>query len=168
MLLARKVAIPAAEIRPRAAAASPRLTLEAGEVPDWEALRKANDAEDNVLHVRTVKWLAKLPADLRPMATARQYPRIVNRLDDLWSQCEYTRLYFQSLLIDRRKGRKGFPPEVKKELEALQHYYFEHLSGLPAILWNAVPVCPPRIPKTAFALLSDSMEIDVMPVFRDS
>ena len=102
------------------------------------------------------------------MATARQYPRIVNRLDDLWSQCEYTRFYFHSLLIDRRKGRKGFPPEVRRELEALQHYYFEHLSGLPAILWDAVPVFPPRIPKRAFAPLADTTEIDILPLLRDS
>ena len=98
------------------------------------------------------------------LRTGRLYPRIVNRIGDLWSQCEYTRLNFQSLLVDRRKGRKGFPSEVKAELEALQHYYFEHLSGLPALLWNAVPVNPPRIPDRAFAPHPDTTEIDILPL----
>jgi len=164
MLLARKAILPAAEVSPRAAEGSPRLTLEPGTLSDWQAARRADAVNDNVLHDRTVKWLATLPADVRPMATARQYPRIVNRIDDLWPQCEYTRLYFQSLLIDRRKGRTGFPPDVRRELEALQQYYFEHLSGLPAILWNAVPMFPPRIPDRAFAPHADTTEIDILPL----
>ena len=106
-------------------------------------------------------------SDLRPMVTARQYPRIVNRIADLWGHCEYTRLYFQSLLIDQRKGREGFPPEVRKELEVLQHYYFEHLSGLPAILWNAVPVNPRPIPDNVFPLHAQKTEIDILPLLRD-
>ena len=131
-------------------------------------MRRAINVHDSQLYDRTFKWLAALPADVRPMATGRQYPRIVNRLGDLWGHCEFTRLHFQSLLLDRRKGRKGFPPEVREELEALQHYYFEHLSRLPAILWNAVPVFPPRIPNRAFAPLADTTEIDILPLSRDS
>jgi len=104
-----------------------------------------------------------LPADVRPIATGRLYPHIVNRISDLWSQCEYTRLHFQSLLIDRRKGRDVFAPEVKAELESLQQYYFERLSKLPALLWNAVPVNPPRIPDRVFAPHPDT-EIDILPL----
>ena len=113
MLFARKVIAPAPEARPRFA-------LVPDTVSDWKAMRRPVDPSDNVLHHRTIKWLATLPADLRPIATGRLHPRIVNRIGDLWSQCEYTRLHFQSLLIDRRKGRRGFPSEVKAELEALQ------------------------------------------------
>jgi hypothetical protein len=163
MSLARKAILPAADERPEAAKVGPRPTLEPGTVSDWRAVRHAHDPNNDVLHERAVKWLALLPADVRPIATARQYPRIVNRIDDLWARCEYTRLYFQSLLIDRRKGRKGLPPEVRRELEALQRYYFEHLSGLPAILWNAVPVHPPRIPNRAFAPHADMTEIEILP-----
>jgi hypothetical protein len=131
---------------------------------DWHSVRRLLDAGESVLHERTFKWLATLPADVRPMATGRRYPRIVNRSGDLWAHCEYTRLYFQSLLIDRRKGRKGFPPEVRKELEALQQYYFAHLSGLPAMLWNAVPLNPPKIPHKAFPRRPDAAEIDILPL----
>jgi len=157
MLFARKVMVPAAE-------APPRLALVPDTVSDWQAVRRPVDPSDNVLHHRTIKWLATLPADIRPIATGRLYPRIVNRIGDLWSQCEYTRLHFQSLLIDRRKGRKGFPSAVRAELEALQNYYFEHLSKLPARLWNAVPINPPRIPDKVFAPHSDTTEIDILPL----
>jgi hypothetical protein len=168
MFLARDDDLPASGAHLRAADAAARLTLESDTLSDWQAMRRANDANDNVLRDRTFKWLATLPADVRPMVAARQYPRIVNRIADLWGHCEYTRLHFQSLLIARRKGRKGFPPEVAKELEALQHFYFEHLSGLPAILWNAVPVKPTRIPHTVFPLHADKTEIHILPLLRDS
>ena len=91
---------------------------------------------------------------------------IVNRIADLWSHCEYTRQYLQSLLVDRRQGRRGFPPEVKAELIALQRYYFEHMSGLPEILWNAVPINPPKIPYAVFPPLPDTLEIEVPPIER--
>jgi len=57
---------------------------------------------------------------------------------------------------------------VKHELEALQHYYFEHLSGMPAILWNAVPVSPPRIPNRAFAPHTDTTEIEIPSLASDT
>jgi hypothetical protein len=62
------------------------------------------------------------------------------------------------------QGRKGFSSEVKAELEALQHYYFEHLSRLPALLWNAVPINPPRIPERVFAPHAETAEIDILPL----
>jgi hypothetical protein len=137
--------------------------VEFGTVSDWQAVRHTIDPSDQFVHDRTIKWLVTLPADVRPMITGHQYPRIVNRIADLWGHCEYTRLHFQSLLIDRRKGRQGFPPAVRRELEALQHYYFQNLSGLPAILWNAVPVHPPRIPDRVYPPHADATEIDIEP-----
>lgn len=148
---------------PSTAADAQGLSLEPSAVSDRHALRRAvNDKES--LRRRTFKWLATLPAHVRPMATARQYARIVNRISDLWSHCEFTRLYFQSLLIDRRQGREGFPSVVKYELEVLQDYYFEHLSGLPAILWDAVPVAQPTIPHKVFAPYVHKGEIDILPL----
>lgn len=129
----------------------------------WHPDRQPADPEADTLQDRTFKWIATLPIALRPMATGALYPRIVNRISDLWPNCEFTRLYFQSLLVDRRKGRRGFPADVRTELEALQHYYFENLSGLPAILWNAVPVNPRKIPNMVFPRHPESTEIDILP-----
>lgn len=140
------------------------LSLEPAAVSDSQELRREINVKDSLLRERTFKWLATLPAHLRPMATARQYPRIVNRIGDLWSHGEYTRLHFQSLLLDRRPGREGFPSVVRHEIEVLQDYYFENLSGLPAILWDAVPLAQPKIPYTVFAPHVQKTEIDILPL----
>ena len=128
---------------------------------DWRSQREPAGVEETEILERTFKWLATLPRELWPMATGRRHPHVVNRLGDLWPNCECTRLYFQSLLIDRRAGRRGFEPAVRKELEALQHHYFVHCSALPAILWNAVPIRPPRIPRRVFPRHPESNEIDI-------
>ena len=135
-----------------------------GVAADWAQTRRALEPGDRVLLDRTFKWIASLPPAVRPMAAGAQYPRIVNRIGDLWGHCEYTRLYLQSLLVDRRRGRKGFPPVVECELRTLQQYYFEHLSGLPAVLWNAVPVGIPRIPHGVFPLRVEPDEIHIRPL----
>ena len=144
-----------------ASATSANEFYESETVTDWLAVRRAIDAKDVRLHERAFKWLATLPASVRPMTTARRYPRIANRICDLWSRCEYTRLYLQSLLLDRRGGRKGFPAAVRQEIEALQQHYFEHLSGLPAVLWNAVPLADQKIPDKIFAPISQRTEIEI-------
>ena len=141
-----------------------RLALEPSAVSDGHALRGTSEVKERRLRKRTFKWLATLPAHVRPMATARQYARIVNRIGDLWAHCEFTRLHFQSLLIDRRSSREGFPSVVRDELELLQDYYFQHLSGLPAILWNGVPVAEPKIPHKVFAPCAHKAEIDLLPL----
>jgi len=131
--------------------------------PGAHAARRAILAYDP-LQERTFKWLATLPAEVRPMATARQYPRIANRIGELWGNCEYSRLYMQGLLKDRRSGRKGFPAEITMELAALQTYYFENLSGLPAVLWDAVPIHEPRFPHKAPATVTNNSEIELLPI----
>jgi hypothetical protein len=140
-----------------------KATADCAAAADWSAQRTASGG-DEALHERTFKWIASLPPAIRPVATGRRYPRIVNRIGDLWGHCEYSRLYFQSLLIERRAGRKGFPPEIRCELEALQQYYFEALSALPAMLWNAVPLRAPRIPERVFPWRPPASEIEILPL----
>jgi hypothetical protein len=127
----------------------------------WEGLRAALKRKDVELRTRTIKWLATLPAGVRPMRTARAYPRIVNKIGDLWGHCEYSRLHFQSLLIDRRPGRKGFPEDVREELVALQDYYFRNVSALPAVIWHAVPLKPVKIPDAIFPAYREDVEIEI-------
>lgn len=145
-------------------ATSAKQVSESETVTDWRTVRRDVDPKDAYLRERTFKWMATLPASIRPMATARQYPRIANRIAGLWPKCEFTRLYLQSLLIDRRGGRKGFPGAIRHEIEVLQQYYFEHLSGLPAVLWNAVPLVEPHIPQKAFPPISHQAEIEIRAV----
>ncbi len=78
----------------------------------------------------TRTWLASLPQDVRPMELARQFPRIANRLRHLWKQVARCEVYLDALLVDRRGSRKGFPPKIAQELQALREYYvLLHPSG---------------------------------------
>ena len=71
----------------------------------------------------TRTWLASLPEEICPMELARQFPRIANRLRHLWKQVVRCEEYLDALLVDRRGTRKGFPPKIAQELEALRQYY---------------------------------------------
>jgi hypothetical protein len=71
----------------------------------------------------TAHWMDTLPASLRPVALAREFPRIANRLSESWKRPARCDEYFESLLIDHRGGRKGFPSAVAMELSTLASHY---------------------------------------------
>jgi len=83
--------------------------------------RKA--APFDVLLPRTFRWLARLPRDIRPMELSRWSPRIANLLAANWDEPEAMRAYLEDLLLDRRGGRQGFPPNVNSELLAFRSFY---------------------------------------------
>jgi hypothetical protein len=92
-------------------------------------LGRAAEAEE-VLAETTFKWLARLPDDVRPMMLARRFPRIANKIGNLWRRVARCEEYLDSLVIDERNGRRGFPPEVAQELTKLRTYYAElHPAG---------------------------------------
>ena len=76
-----------------------------------------------VLLDETSRWLATLPANVRPLACARKFPRIVNSIADVWRRVRQCEEYLDSLQIDERGNRAGFPLDAAKELSALRSYY---------------------------------------------
>jgi len=68
-------------------------------------------------------WIAALPVEFQPTATARAFPRIANQLATLWPMPGEMASYFIELLVDNRGGRQGFPIRVLSELHALRQYY---------------------------------------------
>ena len=40
----------------------------------------------------------------------------------MWGDTEGLRAYFDELFIDRRGGRRGFPPDVLNDLRILRYY----------------------------------------------
>ncbi|HYD95785.1 MAG TPA: hypothetical protein VEC01_10700 [Noviherbaspirillum sp.] len=71
----------------------------------------------------TFKWLATLPADVRPDNLAAQYPRIANRIAQLWKRPLYCERYLDDLVMDLRGDRRGFPRLVATEIAALKVYF---------------------------------------------
>jgi hypothetical protein len=84
-------------------------------------LRKANPL--NALLPASLDWLGTLPRELRPMALAMMYPRIVNLLAQQWSDYDACHAYFDELLTGRRPNRHGFPADVRREIWTLREHY---------------------------------------------
>jgi hypothetical protein len=89
--------------------------------PDyWEQRRRRPLPTDRALQGSTIEWLLKLPAPLRPRELCDRYPRAANALASAWQGSERAAV-LDELLNDRRGRRRGFPPEVRSELEALRY-----------------------------------------------
>ena len=98
--------------------------------PDWTSQRKA--APFNKLLGSTSRWAEALPPEVRPHALMAQYPRLANMAAASWEIEKAFRDYLDLLLVDRRGGRKGFPPEILAEFENLRNYRFHGVFRLKA------------------------------------
>jgi hypothetical protein len=90
-------------------------------VKDWDSDRPKVPPEP--LAETTAAWLADLPPEVRPRELARTFPRIANRLCQLWKRPSQCDAYIKTLVMDERGGRKGFPPGVANELATLATHY---------------------------------------------
>jgi tankyrase len=82
----------------------------------------------------TWRWVAQLPADIRPLSLLQDFPRIANHLARAWQEPASFSNYLHSLLIDRRGGRRGFPGEVQSELLVLRDYVEGRYPASPTVL----------------------------------
>lgn len=81
------------------------------------------------------QWLAAVPEKVRPILLSDRYPRIVNNLSKVWEKTLACHDYLDSLILDDRGGRQGFPPDVMLELFQLKSY-LEEFRPLPKPLWD--------------------------------
>ena len=84
------------------------------------------------LEQRTVRLLESLPPELRLVALRGQFPRVLNRIAASWHDAREFRRTIDSLLLDERGRRQGFPFEVLRELTDLRDYYFTMVRPQPA------------------------------------
>ena len=89
---------------------------------DWTSVRKARPAEH--LLPLTEKWFDGFPPEKAPCALASQYPRICNLIAVHWNDHRGAPELFEDLLTDRRGGRAGFPPAVRRDLVMVQEYWY--------------------------------------------
>ena len=85
----------------------------------WQSRRRKTEPTDRALTGVALDWMMTMPAALRPAATAQAFPRIVNAIARAWSDPDECHALLDSLVNDRRPGRRGFPTPVRSELEAL-------------------------------------------------
>jgi len=82
----------------------------------------------------TLKWFDALPPEIQPAALLRDYPRIANALARAWNDAPALAEYLDSLLVDRRGGRRGFPGDVHHELQSLREYFDGRYPASPTAL----------------------------------
>ena len=71
----------------------------------------------------TLRWVNDFPLERRPNLLLERYPHVANRLALCWADKALTNRLFEDLLVDKRGGRKGFPPQVSAELLRLRAAY---------------------------------------------
>jgi hypothetical protein len=87
---------------------------------DPAAMRQPPRPQDLSLSALAQTWVGSLDQDERPEALLRKYPRIANRLALCWDDAALLDRVFDDLLVDRRGGRRGFPPDVQADLLRLR------------------------------------------------
>jgi hypothetical protein len=91
-----------------------------GNLPRWR--RSPPTARDLNLSSLAAAWRDRFTHDVRPVALCSRYPRIANRLALCWDDPALTAKVFHDVLVDRRGSRRGFPPDVQRELLALRDH----------------------------------------------
>ena len=88
----------------------------------WHQQRRTAQASDRALTGEAVKWLMQLPPALRPQKLALQIPRLANFIASVWSNPQEASAALDSLVVDRRGGRRGLPDTVQHEVRLLQSH----------------------------------------------
>jgi len=87
---------------------------------DYKRRRKAQPV--NVPLLRTLDWVERLPFNVKPTALLRQYARIANVIAATWDDQNAFASYVDGLFRNDRGNRRGLPPDVLLELQALREY----------------------------------------------
>jgi len=95
------------------------------QVDERSSMSERTQQDNNVLLNTTLTWMARLPKGVRPMVLAARYPRIANNVADLWRRVARCEEYLDTLVVDHRGNRTGFPPDVALELNDLRGFYAE-------------------------------------------
>lgn len=85
--------------------------------------RKSPTDDELTLAPQTIRWMAELPAHVRPVELGRSFPRIVNAIAAKWFDAVGCRDYMNGLQFDDRGGRQGFSFEVVQEISALRQHF---------------------------------------------
>lgn len=107
-----------------------------GPVQDWSKNRCKPDPSQDEVAAATFQWLAELPANIRPQALVRLYPRIANRLAEIWKRPLQCECYLDELMMDTRGNRRGFPREVAAEIAALKVHFLSISTAIHYDVWG--------------------------------
>jgi hypothetical protein len=82
--------------------------------------------------------LAQLPADVSLAVSCARYPHAVEKLLKHWRNPKEFRLALDSMLIDTRGGRQGFPFAVLSEFGRLREHYDLRVAPVKSNAWASI------------------------------
>jgi hypothetical protein len=86
----------------------------------WQRLREQPRPQDLVLSPLAKTWCDSQHPQHRPARLCALFPRVANRLALCWNDPVLVSRVLDDLVVDRRRNRAGFPPEVSQELIGLR------------------------------------------------
>jgi hypothetical protein len=104
--------------------------------PTLLAMRRPSNPGDMYLTPEAEALMASLHESLRPTELAARFPRIVNKMAQMWKRPIHLDRYFDELLIDSRGQRQGFPLKVLLELTSLKQHYQTSTFPTPYSVWD--------------------------------
>ena len=109
----------------------------------WALVRAPIVEADQSLLGEAESWLTALPVEVTPFVLSYRYPRIVNRIVASFQSSRHLATYMGSLLVDVRGGRKGFPPDVLRDLMKVHMYFLRKNLYGPYFNFTVVAAPPP-------------------------
>jgi hypothetical protein len=82
--------------------------------------------------------LAQLPADVSLAVSCARFPHAVEKLLKHWRNPKEFRLTLDSMLIDTRGGRQGFPFDVLSEFGRLREHYDLRVAPVKSNAWASI------------------------------
>lgn len=86
----------------------------------WQRLRTQPRPCDQALSPLATAWCNSLHPRHRPTQLCALFPRLANRLALCWDDAALASRVLDDLVLDKRRHRAGFPPEVSQELIRLR------------------------------------------------
>lgn len=105
---------------PAARSSASRHGVEPTTESGWQRLREPPRPQDLVLSALAQRWCESLQPRFRPSQLCALFPRLANRLALCWNDEALASRILDDLVVDKRRNRTGFPPEVSQELIRLR------------------------------------------------
>ncbi len=103
---------------------------------NWTYARDARAARNVELSEQAWQWLDALPQQIQPGGLVQRFPRITNKLAELWRRPAQCEKYLDALILDHRGSRKGFPPDVANEIASLKMHLNRHATAPVFDVWG--------------------------------
>lgn len=102
---------------------------------NWTHQRDTNAGKRIEVTEQAWSWIESLPKDVQPGGLIQRFPRIVNKLAEVWRRPAQCETYLDTLMLDQRGGRKGFPPDVAKEIALLKSHFNQRIPAPQEDVW---------------------------------